>query len=60
MCTDAYRAALTQDFRLRAQPQKNDLERGGGAPAGTTAGSGQPVALAEDAAAGNRDAIDQR
>jgi hypothetical protein len=60
MCTDAYRAALTQDFRLRAQPQENDLERRGGAPAGTAAGSGLPVALAKDAAAVNGGTVDQR
>ena len=60
MCTDAYRAALTQDFRLRPQPQENDPERRGDAAAGTTAGSGQPVALAEDAGIGDCDAIDQR
>jgi hypothetical protein len=60
MCTDAYRAALTQDFRLRAQPPKNDLERRGGAPAGTTAGSGLPAALAKDAAVVNGEAAGQR
>jgi hypothetical protein len=56
MCTDAYRAALTQDFRLRAQPQENDHR----APVGTAAGSGQPVALVTDAAVVNGQAEDQR
>jgi hypothetical protein len=58
MCTDAYRAALTQEFRLRAQPQKNDLEHRGGAAAGSTAGRGPQVALATDAAVVSGEAVD--
>ncbi len=60
MCTDAHRTALTQDFRLRAQPQEGDLERRGGAPAGTAAGSGLPTAVAKDAVVVNDEAADQR
>ena len=56
MCTDAYRAALTQDFRLRAQPPENDR----GAPVGTAADSGLPVALRRDGAIVNGEAVDQR
>jgi hypothetical protein len=60
MCPDAYRAALTQDFRIRARPQKNDPGRRGGAPAGTAAGGRPPVTLAKDAAVVNGEAADQR
>jgi hypothetical protein len=56
MCTDAYRAALTQDFRLRAQHQENDRR----APVGTTADSSLPVALSKEAAIVNGEAVDQR
>jgi hypothetical protein len=56
MCTDAYRAALTQEFRLRAEPHKNDR----GAPVGTTADGGLPVALSKEAAIVNGEAVDQR
>ena len=60
MCTDAYRAALMRDLRHRASPEKDDLERHGVAPVGVAARSSPAIALTNDAAAGNGDAIDQR
>jgi len=60
MCIDAYRAALTRDFRRRVSPVQDDLEPRGVAPAGAAAGPGPVIALVEDAAVDNGEPADRR
>jgi hypothetical protein len=60
MCTDAYRSALTRDFRRRVISAPDELERRGVAPVGTATGSGPGIALAEDTAVVYDEAVDHR
>ena len=61
MCTDAYRAALTRDFRRGADPGQAGLApRGVAAPAGATAGSGAASTPAKNAGLVNGEAADHR